>query len=199
MEKEPELGEGESFPFLRITEQESRKFAEISHSVLLEKTFNAFTSELDTNVNTPKFKKLRKEYGDALVAYWENKRMIVEKAKKEGLVQKEYIVGDERISVSQVGVWGRNDEPVLEIKRRTKTEEDDVFITVSRETGLMFPQTIRSEIRTDPEESSDIFYEVKFKEGKIITFRRTLIKSDPEGNHLYIKDTRIIDFSSFTP
>ena len=185
-----------------LTEKELGEIEGISHSALLEQAFHDLTGELDENGNTEVFGELREKYGRKLITFWQQKRILFEKAVKESRTKagEEFVNGSERLLVIELGVYERDDEIVLQINRKTDTEEDEVSITVSTERGLdefLRPPTIKSKIRTEPTEAPDIYYEVVFRNGKISTFERLIYREDQDHIRPYIKDVRIIDCSIF--
>lgn len=185
----------------QISKQEAEKLAEKPHSELLAEAFDVLCHELEANGNISRFHQLREEYARKLITYWQSKRDAFEKAKEDGKLQNgELVCGDEHLLVESLGVYGSDDEAVLHIRRKTEKEEDEVYITVSRDTGLdefLSPPKIKSEIRTDPQEAPDIFYEVIFRKGRISTFKRTIFRVDSEHYYPAPTDTRVIDCSMF--
>jgi hypothetical protein len=169
---------------VEITEEESKEVRKFSHSVLLEEAFVVLTNKFDIQES-------RKKCADAILAYWQNQKMIYEKAMEERLVQEgeEYIVGEERISISYC------DSYVLEIKRKTETEEDRVSIRASIKRGLeefvLSPTiSIASEIKADPEKPAEVFYKVIIKDEKINYFERKRKTSE-------VENIRTFNFSDF--
>lgn len=186
----------------KITKEESEELSEMSHAKLLSETFEAFSKEIDKHGNTAEFQELRKKHSLKLLKFWQNKIKIYQKAQKEGLIkeQEPYSIGDETISVVVCGVYEDEDSAVLQINRHTKTEKDEVQITADRGTGIdefAYPPTIKSEVKFDPGEAPDIYYKVIFRRGRISTFERALIHTDPNHQRPYIKDIRTIDCSIF--
>ena len=186
----------------KITKEELEKLTETSHAKLLDKAFTALSDELDIHGNTAEFQKLRKKHSSKILAFWQNKLSIYQEAQKEGLIKEQelYSLGDETISVVVCGVYEDDDSAILQINRHTKTEKDEVQITADREQGIdefVYPPTIKSEVKFDPEEAPDIYYKVVFRKGRISTFERTFVHTDPKHQRPYIKDTRCIDCSIF--
>lgn len=187
-----------------LSEKEIGEILAKPHATLLAEAFEALAGELDTGGNTDEFLRLRQERGQKLIAYWQGKRREYQEALEAGIISergKELVTGDERLVVMQLGVYERDDEEVLHIERRTKTEKDEISITASSSLGIdefLSPPRISSEISTDPEEPADILYKVTFRRGRISTFERTIIHEDKENfARPYIKDTRVIDCSIF--
>jgi len=179
--------------------KELEQLPEISHAELLSEAFKALFNELDSHGNTDKFQELRKKYSLRLLKFWQNKIKIYQKAQKQNLVKRGefYSLGDEAISVSTCGVYEDEDLVVLDIKRHTKTGNDNFQVTINNETGIddfLSPPTIKSEVRLDPMEAPDIYYKVVFREGQINTFERTLYHTDPTHKLPFIKDTRSISY-----
>ncbi|OGH10473.1 MAG: hypothetical protein A2857_02140 [Candidatus Levybacteria bacterium RIFCSPHIGHO2_01_FULL_36_15] len=190
------------FGVIQISEQERQKLAEIPHKVLLEEYFNALTGELDTKGNTPRFQLLRQEYARKMLVYWQVKWLKYQQAQKEGIVREsqELVSADEKLSTLYLEPYESDDQRVLLINRKTETERDEVSITASLDSGIdefFRPPTIKSDIKSDPDEPSDIHYKVVFRRGKISTFERTRLLFDNTGKNHYIKDTRVIDCSTF--
>lgn len=189
----------EIFPSGEIPEEESAELAEISHAELLAEAFVALTNEFDTHGNTQKFQELTGEYAGKILAFWNKKIEGCEEVLKEGLTKEaKWEIGeDEKIAVREK--WINKDTKILEIKRRTATEDDEILIAVNKKTGLadesIQPTTINSEISPNPNQPPDIFYKVVLRGGNISTFGQILIKSDPEQKRPHIKNTRIIDCS----
>lgn len=186
----------------KITGEESKELSETSHAKLLSEAFEGLSSELDKHGNTAEFQELRKKHSLKLLRFWQNKIKIYQEAQKKGLIneQEPYSLGDETISVVVCGVYEDEDSAVLQINRHTKTEKDEVQITADRGTGIdefAYPPTIKSEVKFDPGEAPDIYYKVIFRRGRISTFERALIHTDPNHQRPYIKDIRTIDCSIF--
>ncbi|MCJ7804901.1 hypothetical protein MUP35_04190 [Patescibacteria group bacterium] len=180
----------------KITREESEELAEMSHAKLLGEAFEALSKELDTQGNTAKFQELRKEHSLKLIKFWKNKVGVYQKAQKEGLVKvgDSYSHRDETISVVVCGVYEDDNSVFLDIKRHTKTENDEVQMTI-RKTGIDefgWPPTIKSEVKLDPKEAPDIYYKVTLRKGIISTFERNLYRTDPNHQRPFIKDTRNI-------
>lgn len=194
-----------------LSEEEAKILDETSHSALLHGAFTALADELDQNGNTEKFDSLRIGHAVKLMDYWRTKVTVYKQAVAEGRILdgQELIRGNERLTVSQLGVYENDEEMVLNITRRTKTEDDEVSITASLDSGIdefMHPPMIKSKVSTDPDEPSiNLYYELILRSNafypdspfKISTFQRTLVREDPNHVRHYIKDTRIIDSSSF--
>ncbi len=186
----------------KITKEESEELSEMSHAKLLSEAFETLSNELDKHGNTTEFQELRKKHSLKLLKFWQNKIKIYQKAQKEGLIkeQEPYSLGNETISVVVCGVYEDEDSAFLQINRHTKTEKDEVQITADRGTGIdefAYPPTIKSEVKFDPGEAPDIYYKVVFRRGRISTFERALIHTDPNHQRPYIKDIRSIDCSIF--
>jgi hypothetical protein len=186
----------------KITKEESEELSEMSHAKLLSEAFETLSNELDKHGNTTEFQELRKKHSLKLLKFWQNKIKIYQKAQKEGLIkeQEPYSLGNETISVVVCGVYEDEDSAILQINRHTKTEKDEVQITADRGTGIdefAYPPTIKSEVKFDPGEAPDIYYKVVFRRGRISTFERALIHTDPNHQRPYIKDIRSIDCSIF--
>lgn len=181
----------------KVIKEESEELAEISHTELLSEAFEALSNELDNYGNTAKFQELRKEHSLKLIKFWKNKVEIYQKAQKEGLVKPgdSYSLGEETISATVCGVYEDDDSVFLDIKRHTKTENDEVQMTIDRKTGIdeyAFPPIIKSEVKLDPKEAPDIYYKVVLPKGIISTFERSLYHTDPKHQLPFIKDTRSI-------
>lgn len=195
--------ERDLLPFLPkdelLSTKEAQRLAERPHSQLLAEAFNALCRELDTNGNTPRFQELREEHSKKLSLYWQSKLVAFSQAAREGRLQNgELVRGDERISIEFD--FGCSEKCKFEIKRETKIEENKVSGAISIPTmtvddSFRLP-TIKSKIRSKPQEPADIFYEVRFCEGKIITFKRGTNHLDPEQNYPITQDSRTIDCSA---
>lgn len=185
-----------------LTMREMKEIAEISHSGLLERAFKELSGELDINGNSECFQRLRESHARKLLGFWQRKRTQYLQAQREGRIEglgRELTIGDEKLTISELGVYEDDEAQALLIQRRTSTEKDEVSITADPERGideLMNPPTIKSEV-TDPQEITDISYKVVLRQGRISTFERVLVRMDPQHQRPYIKDIRVIDCSIF--
>ena len=194
-----------------LSKEESKLLEETPHNELLHKAFTALADELDRNGNTEKFDSLRMDHAAKLMDYWRTKVAVYKQAIADGRIKDggEFVRGNERLAVSQLGVYENDEEAVLYITRRTKTEDDEVSITATLDLGVdefLHPPTIKSKVSIDPDEPSfDIYYEIILRSNafypdspfRISTFQRTLVREDPNYIRHYLKDTRTIDCSSF--
>ncbi len=184
-----------------LSDEEKRALAETSHSALLAETFKALTDELDAHGNTDQFAKLRTDHARKLILYWKNKVAIYKQALSEKVITPgaTLIRGEENLVISQYN----NDDVILMISRKTSLEEDEVRISVSSRGEIsqyVDPPTIKSKIKTDPDEVYDMSYKVTFATDRylpgnsfmISSFEREKVYEDPEHQRPWVYDTRVI-------
>ncbi len=164
---------------------------------LLKEAFDSMVVELDTHGNTPEFQSIRRHHSHLLIGYWQARREAYE-ASTSGAVGEELVTGDEKLVVFKLGVYGDEDSEVLSIERRTPTQKDKVSITADIYHGIdefAYPPTLESEISFEAGEAPDLYYKAVFRQGRISTFERVMIKLDAENRGGYVKDIRVIDCS----
>ncbi len=174
---------------------------EKNHSQILGKVFDELSRELDINGNTKNFNEMRINFANELIDYWKQKNKLYSQAKKENkLVNGKLMISDEKLEIAQSGIYDNEDEQVLQIKRVTPTEEDEITIiadTMGKVDQFPYPPTIKSKIKNDPgNDFPDIYYEVIFRRNGISKIKKTTIRTNTENNS-YLKDTREIDCSTF--
>ena len=121
---------------------------------------------------------------------------IYVRALEEGLIEEgeRYSSENETIVIYDID---EGEDASLEVKRNTKTENDEVQIRPDVIMGiddLGFELIIRSGVKSDPEEAPNIHYELVVKNGLIRSLERLLIHTDPNHKQPFIKDKRTITF-----
>jgi len=179
-----------------ITYKELEILSETSHGELLGEIFRAFCDELDKNGTTVKLQEVRREKSEKLIKFWQNKMDIYVRALEEGLIEEgeRYSSENETIVIYDID---EGEDASLEVKRNTKTENDEVQIRPDVIMGiddLGFELIIRSGVKSDPEEAPNIHYELVVKNGLIRSLERLLIHTDPNHKQPFIKDKRTITF-----
>lgn len=186
---------------ITINKGEKLTSNEKNHAQMLDNVFSELSRELDINGNTKNFNKMRIKFADELIDYWKQKNKLYSQAKEENkLVNGKLIINDEKLEIIQSGIYDNDNEKVLQIKRVTPTEEDEVTITAGvngKVDQFPYPPTIKSKIKNDADNDlPDLYYEVIFRRNGISKIKKTTIRTNTENNS-YMKDTREIDCSTF--
>lgn len=154
----------------------------------------------------------RDKHSGLLLRYWKNKVGIYQAAVLEGriLPGSTLVRGNERLTISQF----TDDDVIWTVERQTATDKSEVKITtaLSGRIDRVLVPTIESEIKSDPDESYDIRYEVAFEANRyepnslfqISRIKRVIYLQDPDQIYPSTKEVRefwfpVDVFSSLQP
>src|SRR3989344_3021640 len=139
-----------------ISDEDAREIAGQSHSQLLEDTFSKLSSALETSL--PDFDQLRAEYQKRLTTFWVLALSSYAHATSPDsqplqLDGEKVTVGNQEISARLLGERGEDGDQVLQITRKTQTDQSEASIVVVRkpdEKASLHLQAVRSETLPSP-------------------------------------------------
>lgn len=172
-------------------ENTETEVSDIALPQLLEEAFSALKTELEQNGSSREFIRIRKEYGDKLKAWWQNKRLAYERGQK---------TPDEQITVDLGEDYDRDDEKILTITHTTPLAESEINVTASDDFGLdtfLNPPKITCQARAEVDGDEKYYWEVIFRGPAISTITKTTVHDHPNHELPYVKQTEILDASSF--
>ena len=182
-----------------ISDEDVREIAGQSHFQLLNDTFAKLSSALETD--SPDFDKLRVKCGQRLIAFWTLVLSSYAQATSSDnqslqLDGETVTVGKEEISARLLGERGDSGDQVLQIIRKTPTDQSEASVVITRKSDSVFLhlQAIRSETLPPPDGGSWMNFEVSLN-GTIGRISRNVIRTDTLSQHSTISDSRIIECS----
>ncbi len=178
---------------------------EMSHDLIVKEAFQAITTELDENGNTPRLAELRRKYFDIFAIYWQHVlHAYMEGRAKLGLSDddlngEEIAMGNDIVSLTAIDAGYAGDAVRLELKRRNAFEQDELSFVVHH-TGeideLFMPSlSVTLQPNTDSADTED--YTFEFLNGRILSILVDRYHEDPTGTNRPVYERRKIEFSRF--
>lgn len=185
-----------------ISDADAREVAGQSYPQLLNDTFAKLSSALEAN--SPDFDELRAKYGQRLKNFWVLVLSSYAHATSPDnqslrLDGETVAVGNEQISARLLGERGEDGDQVLQITRKTPTDQSEASIVVVRKPDddkvSLHLQAVRSETLPSSNNTPSTRFEVSLN-GTIGRISRNVIRTDSSPQHSTITDSRIIESSA---